>query len=88
MRLSEVHWISAGQLNVFKEHNIETLEQLASFALRDSAADVVPVDGLRALARRARATLSSPDPLEQVGQAAGARGAVRYAGNVRFSDGR
>ena len=82
MRLTEVHWISAGQLDVLKKHHIETLAELASFELRDSMADVVPLDNLRGLARRARASLGHPDPLAQLGAAVGQRPGtpVQYAG--------
>ena len=83
MRLSEVHWVSTGQLDVLKEHDVETLEQLASFELADSMADVIPVDGLRALARRARASLGHPDPLAQIDAAAGQRGPVKRIGHPK-----
>ena len=84
MRLSEVHWIKAGQLDVLKRHHIETLAELASLETRDSLADVVEVDGLRALAKRARRSLGWDDPMEQLGAAVGQRGATVYAGGVRY----
>ena len=51
MRLSEVHWITPDQLKVLAKHHILTLGELATFETADSMADVIPVDGLRALAR-------------------------------------
>lgn len=84
--LTEVHWISTGQIDVLKRHHIETLEQLASFELRDSMADVIPIDGLRVMAKRARQALALPDPLAMIGAAAGQHPGtpVRYAGGVSF----
>ena len=86
MRLTEVHWITTAQREVLAKHRIVTLGELASFELADSMADVVPVDNLRALARRARQALGQSDPLEQLGAAAGQRPGtpVAYAGGVRF----
>ena len=80
MRLSEVHWITPDQLKVLAEHRVLTLGELASFELADSMANTIPVDGLRALARRARASLGHPDPMEQLGASVGQRGPVKYAG--------
>ena len=84
MRLENVSWLSPAQVEILSEHHIRTLSVLASFETRDSFADVVPIDNFRALARRAREELGRDDPLEMIGQAAGHRGAVRYAGGVRF----
>ena len=88
MRISEVHWISAAQREVLARHNVLTLSELASLETRDSLADVVEVDGLRALARRARASLGRADPMEQLGAAVGQRGPTRYAGGVSYEDGK
>ena len=87
MRLSKVHWLTAAQRGVLAEHHILTLAELAAFETRDSFADAIPVDNLRTLARQARRSLGLADPLEHVGQAAGARGPVLYAGGVRYGDG-
>lgn len=84
MRLSDISWITDAQRTILAEHNCETVAQLASLELVDSMADVVPVNNLRVLARRARATLGMRDPLEQIGAAAGQRGPVRYAGGQRY----
>ena len=86
MRLSAVSWITPSQREVLAKHNVATLAQLASFELVDGTADAVPVDGLRALARRARARLGHPDPLTAIGQAAGQDGPVKYAG-TSYGDG-
>ena len=88
MRLSAVSWITPSQREILEKHCISTLAQLASCELTDSLADAVPVDGLRALARRARASLGHPDPLATIGQAAGQSGPVRYAGGVTYGDGK
>lgn len=88
MRLSDISWITAGQLEELGKHNCVTVEQLASLELRDSMADVISIDGLRQLAKRARQSLGHVDPMAQLGQAAGARGAVRYAGGVTYGDGK
>ena len=88
MRLSETFWISPSQLLLLEKHQITTLAQLASIELADSMADTIPIDGLRQLARRARVTLGHPDPLAQIGAAAGQSGPVRYAGGVRYNDGK
>ena len=88
MRLSEIYWISAGQLAVLRRHNIETIAQLASLETRDSLADAVAVDGLRQLAKRARRSLGLDDPLRMIGASAGQRGEVKYAGGVRYGDGK
>ena len=88
MRLSEVHWITNTQREALAKHHVKTLAQLASFELADSMADVIPIDGLRQLARRARASLGRDDPLSMIGAAAGQRGEVVYAGNVRYGDGK
>ena len=88
MRLTEVHWVSPDQLDVLKKHHIETLAELASLETRDSLADVVAVDGLRQLAKRARRSLGWDDPMRMIGASAGQRGEVVYAGGVRYSDGK
>lgn len=90
MKLSGVSWLTDAQREVLAEHHVLTMEQLASFELRDSMADVIPVDGLRQLAKRARRSLGHDDPMAMIGAAVGQRGPVRYAGNVRFGgeDGR
>ena len=86
MRLSEVHWITDAQRKVLAKHHVLTLSELASFELADSMADVVPVNNLRALARRARRSLGRDDPLRMLGAASGQRGPVRYAGGVTYED--
>ena len=88
MRISDVSWISAGQREALAKHRIRTLAELASFELADSMAKTIPIDGLRALARRARASLGRADPLAMIGAASGQRGPVRYAGGVRYGDGK
>ena len=57
MRLAQIYWIKPHELVVLKDHAVETLEQLASLELVDSVTNVPPLDNLRALARRARASL-------------------------------
>ena len=86
MRLDQIHWITDAQREVLSKHNVETLEQLATFELRDSTADAIPVNGLRQLAKRARRSLGRDDPLARIGASVGQRGPVKYAGNVRFGD--
>ena len=88
MRLSEISWLTETQVALLEKHNVVTLGQLASCELSDSLADAVPVDGLRSLARRARASLGHPDPLTAIGQAAGHDGPVCYAGGVTYGDGK
>ena len=80
--LQHVSWLSDAQRKILAEHNCETLEQLASLEMQDGMADVVPINNLRALAKRARQSLGLDDPLAQLGQAAGVRPGtpVRYAG--------
>lgn len=73
---------------MLKKHHIETLAELASLETRDSLADVVPVDGLRQLAKRARRSLGWDDPLRMLGASAGQRGEVKYAGGVSYGDGK
>lgn len=85
-RLSEVHWLSDAQREELGKHHVLTLEALATFELRDSMADVIPIDNLRTLARQARRSLGRPDPLEQIGQASGHSGPVKYAGGMRYGD--
>ena len=82
--LDMVSWLSQSQRAILREHRIKSIEQLASFELADSMANTIPIDGLRALARRARKSLGRSDPLEMIGAAAGQRGPVRYAGGVRY----
>ena len=88
MRLSAVSWITPSQREVLAKHQIVTLGDLASCELRDSLADVVPINDLRKMARRARASLGHADPLAMIGAAAGQSGPVRYAGGVTYGDGR
>ena len=80
--LKHVSWLSDGQREILARHQCTTLEQLSSLELRDSLADTIPVNNLRNLAKRARQSLGHPDPLTQLGQAAGVRPGtpVRYAG--------
>ena len=80
--LKHVSWISDAQREILAQHECKTLEQLASLEMRDGTADVVPINNLRNLAKRARQSLGQPDPMAQLGQAAGARGAVKYAGGI------
>lgn len=82
-RLSEISWLNDTQREILAKHNCVSLEQLASFELRDSFADVVPIPNLRMWAKRAREALGVADPLAQIGQAAGHRGPVRYAGGLK-----
>ena len=83
-RLDQVTWLSPAQVEILSEHHIRTLSVLASFELRDSFPDAVPIDNFRALAKRARQELDREDPLAEIGQAAGHSGKpVRYAGGVR-----
>ena len=86
MRLTEVHWLTDAQREVLAAHHVLTLGELATFELADSMADVVPVNNLRALARRARRSLGRDDPLRMLGAASGQRGPVRYAGGVTYED--
>ena len=82
--LDDIAWVSDAQRKILAKHFIKSLESLASFELKDSFADAIAVDGFRSLARRARQELGRSNPLQQVGQASGHRGPVRYAGGVRF----
>ena len=82
--LTDVVWLSDAQRKVLAKHFIKSLESLASFELKDSFADAIAVDGFRAMAKRARQELGRDDPLQQVGQASGHRGPVKYAGGVKF----
>ena len=86
MRISDVSWITNTQRTTLAEHHVLTLSELASLETRDSFADAIPIENLRTLARQARRSLGRTDPLEQVGQAAGARGPVKYAGGMRYGD--
>ena len=88
MRIKDVSWVTEAQREVLAKHHVLTLDELASFEQADSMADSIPIDGLRALARRARASLGRPDPLAMIGAASGQRGPVRYAGGVRYGDGK
>ena len=83
MKLSDIGWLTDAQREVLAKHHVLTFDELASFEMRDSMADVVPVDGLRALARRARASLGRPDPLAQIDAAAGQRGPVQRIGYLK-----
>ena len=82
--LEEVTWLNATQREILSKFHIRSLESLASFELRDSFADAIPIDGFRSLAKRARQELGRSNPLAQIGQAAGHRGPVKYAGGVKF----
>ncbi len=84
MRLDQVTWLTPAQREVLAKHHIRSAEALASFELKDSFVDQIPIDGLRQLAKRARQELGTPDPLEMIGAAAGQRGPVRYAGGMKF----
>ena len=84
--LSFIPGVSAAAREVLAKHHVLTLAALASFETRDSFADAPPIDNLRGLARRARQELGLPDPMRMTGAAAGQRGPVKYAGNVRFGD--
>ena len=88
MRLSDVGWLTDAQREVLAKHHVLTLSELASFELADSMADVVPVNNLRALAKRARRSLGWDDPLRMLGASAGQRGEVKYAGGVSYGDGK
>ena len=79
-----ISWLSDAQREVLSKHFIESLESLASFELKDSFADAIAVDGFRALAKRARIELGHADPLAQIGQAAGHRGPVKFAGGATY----
>ena len=80
----DVSWLDDAQRQVLAKHFIKSLETLASFELRDSFADSIPIDNFRQLAKKARIELGRSNPLEQIGQAAGHGGPVKYAGGVRF----
>ena len=80
MKLSHVGWLTAAQREVLAKHRVLTLEELASFELVDGISNTPPVDGLRALARRARASLGHGDPLALIDAAAGQRGPVQRIG--------
>ena len=84
MTLSEIPWLTDAQRKILGEFHIRSLESLASFETRDSFADAIPVDGFRRLARRARQELGRSNPLAELGQSAGHRGPVKYAGGVKF----
>lgn len=64
--LTNLPWLSDDQLEVLTEHKILTLEELASFEIRDSLADAPPLSNLRQLATQARRWLRWPDPLENI----------------------
>ena len=83
MKLTEVHWVTDAQRALLATHHVLTLDELASFELADSMANTIPIDGLRALARRARASLGRADPLAQIDAAAGQRGPVQRIGHPR-----
>ena len=86
MRLSDAPWVTDAQREELGKHNCETLEQLASLELRDSMADVIQIDNLRQLAKRARQSLGHVDPMARIGAAAGQRASepVAYAGGQRY----
>lgn len=86
MQLTAIPWLSDTQRAVLSEHHIVTLEALAEYELRDSMADVVSIDNLRKLAKRARKELGRDDPMRMIGAAAGQRGPVKYAGNVTYGE--
>ena len=88
MRIGKTPWVPPSALLILAKHGIETMEQLAALELGDSMADVIPIDGLRAMAKRARRTLGWDDPLAMIGASAGQRGDTVYAGGVRYSDGK
>ena len=88
MRLDQVYWITDAQREVLARHHVLTLPELASFELVDSMANTIPVDGLRALAKRARRSLGWGDPMRMTGASAGQRGEVVYAGAVKYTDGK
>ena len=81
-RLTDVVWLNNSQRKILSEHHIRSLESLASFELKDSLADVIAVDGFRALAKRARIELGREAPLARIGAPAGHR-YPSYAGGVR-----
>ena len=81
-RLEHVSWLNDAQRKVLARHNVVTLEQLASFEVRDSFADVVPIPNLRGWARLARKELGLADPMASLGAAAGAKYPV-YAGGIK-----
>ena len=81
MTLSGIPWLTDAQRKILGEFHIRSVEALASFELRDSFADAIPIDGFRSLAQRARRELGRDDPLAELGQSAGHSGKrVRYAG--------
>lgn len=79
-RLEKVGWLTDGQRKVLARHNVVTMEELATFETRDSLTDPIPIPNLRGWARRARRELGHEDPMAQIGQAAGHRGPVKFAG--------
>ena len=81
-RLETIVWLNAIQVEILAKHNCTTLEQLASFEVRDSMADVIPIPNLRGWARRARKELGNADPMLRIGAAAGAKYPV-YAGGIK-----
>ena len=80
--LDGLSWLSDVQREILSKFQIRSLEALATFELKDSFHDVVPIDNCRALARRARIELGRSDPLAEIGQAAGHHGPVRHAGGI------
>ena len=82
MRLRDVNWLNSTQVEILAKHNCVTLEQLASFEVRDSMADVVPIPNLRGWSKRAREALGRDDPLARIGAAAGAKYPV-HAGGIK-----
>ena len=84
--LKLVSWLSESQRAILREHRIATVKQLASLELSDSMADAIPIENLCTLARLARRSLGTPDPLERIGAAAGQRAGtpVAYAGGQRY----
>ena len=83
-RLTDVGWLNDAQREILTKFHIRSLEALATFELRDSFADTIPIDGFRSLAKRARKELGGDNPLAQIGQAAGHRGPVKFAGGATY----
>ena len=63
--LTNLPWLIDDQRELLSEHKIITLEELASFEIRDSLADAPPLLNLRQLAKQARIWLRWPDPFAQ-----------------------
>ena len=78
--LDGITWLNDAQRKILGEFHIRSWESLASFELRDSFADVIPLPELRQMAKKAREALGREDPLSELDQAAGHHGPVRRAG--------